>query len=932
MPRGGGGGWCGLKLVVPIALVAGCAPAPMMIDDARAPANQCRGQSGATLTCPPLELAAGELVRFRLDPMAPPMDLIIRRAGETLFVTHSLDLVAEGLALIAETSALYWLELRSSGTPLDDPAIVVPERRTAQAHDRTRVAAERAYAEAARITREEGSAADAERLFKEAEELWRKLGDLPGQARASTGIGVSELQLSGCRKAATTHDRALDLLVLAATPAPRLELTVRRDAAKTWLDCDRPQEAVRELRRSRALARALGDPVLEAGTITLLSSGYRLIGRREEAEALEAEALGLLRAWAQAHPEEPRHEDQADALFDIAANYHARKDKHHAARLFQEALQRYRLAGKHRGEVRALNRLSSIFSERYPERALEYNAIAWGLHGEHGSERTRAYILHNRGHGLRVSGDLAAAEEAYRQALKIRRDIGYRDGEVYSLATLSGIRENRGFHEDAVELASMAVDIVEEMASRLPDSEHRPSYFTTGRDFFDGYVQRLLTLHEDHPRSGYLIRAFDATERTRARGLLDAVARTPRQALKLEEIRHRILDPDTLLLQYWISYNKESALFLVSREGVRVFDLPRGQEIDELARRVHDLVTARKRQPFEPEDDHHRRIADADAALPEAERRLSRMILGPVARHLGRKRLLIAADGWLQAISFAALPDPNHPRRRLIEDHEVRYLPSASVLAALRERRDRRAPAPRTMMVFADPVFDRDDDRLTGVVAQAAPPRPATAGGRSGGALSRLHDTIHEAATARRLLPADQIRIVEGFDATRLLALSPEVASYRILHFATHSVADGGEDAPPGIMLSAFTPEGREQDGLVRRNEIAQLELATDLVVLSSCSTSRGVEWWGEGALSVARAFLQAGASGVVTSLWDVDDKKTSKLMSRFLERLLATPSPGAAAALREAQLATMADADTSDPYFWAAFGLQGEPASDGKR
>src|SRR5262249_56725354 len=102
---------------------------------------------------------------------------------------------------------------------------------------------------------------------------------------------------------------------------------------------------------------------------------------------------------------------------------------------------------------------------------------------------------------------------------------------------------------------------------------------------------------------------------------------------------------------------------------------------------------------------------------------LSRMLLGPVASQLGRKRLAIVADGVLQYIPFAALPAPppgNDEGRNsgaepqpLFVEHEIVSLPSASTLATLRREPAGAKPAEKSLAVLADPVFTDDDTRVS---------------------------------------------------------------------------------------------------------------------------------------------------------------------------------------------------------------------------
>ena len=110
----------------------------------------------------------------------------------------------------------------------------------------------------------------------------------------------------------------------------------------------------------------------------------------------------------------------------------------------------------------------------------------------------------------------------------------------------------------------------------------------------------------------------------------------------------------------------------------------------------------------------------------------------------------------------------------------------------------------------------------------------------------------------------------------------------------------------------------------------------TDLVVPAACKTGVGEIQIGEGAMGLRRAFQQAGARTVVTSLWSVDDGPTAALLPRFLGHYLAGMPK--AEALRKAQLEAIAGLRAAEaatkpnkqnqaaPFAWAAFVCHGLP------
>ena len=144
-----------------------------------------------------------------------------------------------------------------------------------------------------------------------------------------------------------------------------------------------------------------------------------------------------------------------------------------------------------------------------------------------------------------------------------------------------------------------------------------------------------------------------------------------------------------------------------------------------------------------------------------------------------------------------------------------------------------------------------------------------------------------------------------------------------MIHFATHGLLDSRHPELSGIVLSMVDRNGNPQDGFLRLDEIYNLKLNADLVVLSACQTALGEEVRSEGLIGLTRGFMYAGSPQVLASLWSVHDRAVASMMQRFYEGLLQrhlTP----AAALRAAQLAMIKDVRWSDPYYWAAFTLQG--------
>ena len=412
-------------------------------------------------------------------------------------------------------------------------------------------------------------------------------------------------------------------------------------------------------------------------------------------------------------------------------------------------------------------------------------------------------------------------------------------------------------------------------------------------------------------------------------------------------IQRDVLDPQTVLLEYLLG-EERSWLWVVTTKSLKAFPLPPRNEIESGVRRVYGSLTERNRTiPGETIKQRTARFAAADVEYKNAAEKLSRTILSPAVDEYRSKRLVIVADGALHYIPFAALPDPSaslstaqKQARPLIVDHEVVSLASASALARMRDQFRERPKAPKTVAVFADPVFNKIDARVesnvsnrrrkpgnerpgieSGLLARRALRSFADSGGQP---FDRLPFSRREGKAIVDMAPAGEGKLVMDFDANRASVTSALLAQYRIIHLATHGLLNSDYPELSGIVLSLVDHNGREQAGFLDLSEIYNLKLAADLVVLSACQTALGREIKGEGLIGLTRGFMHAGAPRVVASLWQVDDAATANLMREFYKAMLVE-GMRPAEALRAAQMRTWTNDPELSPYYWAAFTLQGE-------
>jgi CHAT domain-containing protein len=441
--------------------------------------------------------------------------------------------------------------------------------------------------------------------------------------------------------------------------------------------------------------------------------------------------------------------------------------------------------------------------------------------------------------------------------------------------------------------------------------------------------------------------------------------------LSLAQIQ-TLLARDQMLLEYSLG-DERSYLWAVTAGSVKSLALPGRTELEAAVVRFMKLLTARNAWVRgESEAARNLRIERADAEYRTAGAELGRMLgLDRLAPEAGVGRLLVVGDGELQYLPFPAVlvPAGREQARQpfdggdglvpLLALYEIEAPPSASVMAELRREREgaRKQTAGKTIAVIADPVFSVSDERCckppreAAASVRAAPRRaplktagPALDLGRGDktmaqeagitdgrGRIVRLGFTRLEAEEILALVPPSERLKAVGFEANlALLTDGPKLSPYRILHFATHGLLNSEHPELSGILLSLVDEQGRRQNGFLQMHQIFNLDLPAELVVLSACETGVSKKIRGEGLNAVSRGFMYAGSRRVVASLWKVNDASTSQLMKYFYQGLRLSEGPDLrharpAAALRAAQLQMMRQSIWRQPYYWAAFVVQGE-------
>jgi CHAT domain-containing protein/Tfp pilus assembly protein PilF len=803
--------------------------------------------------------------------------------------------------------------------------------------------------------------------FDEAIEIYQKALSLtdPAGALASklwNGLGNVYTSRGESLKALECFDTALR--IAEKTLDKGAEAAALTSAGKIYQRRGEPQKALRNFQRALEINQS--DPGLKTneGKVLLLMGSVNVgLGQIDDAAAEYQKALGYFQA--------DREEGSiATALWTIGRVDLARERPEEALEHLGEALEIatrmkiLRTQGSVLHEIGVARLKLRQFSQA--ERSLEAALPLLQQTDRLGEALTRQALAK----AYLEQGDLARADSFLREALEIADDVGAsldRSTIHYDLARL---QRRQNHLPEALSEIEQAIKILEAVRSNISEDRLRTSFFASRRPYYDFWVDLLMDLDGRNPGQGYKDKALAASDKGRARGLLDLLTqervelkrgidpelrtREAEARARLTQIQNDLIDERSKLKRPPFIEALEGRLEEADREQRDIeaeiklrfplyyqLQYPSSLERGEIQRLLPSrdsalleyslgeqgsylFVVTAEGLAVHPLALSQREISEQigslgtgfrPGSLPFAYRqaafKLYQALIAPARDELaGKHHLLIAPDGILSYLPFDALLT-HQGQDGTGGLPYLLYDFSISYIPS--------ASVLSSLSLQRPPVTASGETALRFLgFAPDYGPASAREAKRSAdspsGPLPELAAARREVEDiARRYRPGEK-KIYLGPDASKEnVERSPLIADR--VHFAGHGLVDEEHPENSALVLS---------DGPLRVSDIFNLELKADLVVLSACKTA-GKQVTGEGLVGLARAFLYAGSPSVVVTLWQVVDSPTSDLMNGFYENLDRVVDK--AEALRQAKIGLIRrKGRLALPYYWAPFVLVGKP------
>ncbi|HEU4391686.1 MAG TPA: CHAT domain-containing tetratricopeptide repeat protein, partial [Blastocatellia bacterium] len=350
--------------------------------------------------------------------------------------------------------------------------------------------------------------------FNEALPIYREVKNQAGIANALNNIGGVYLTWDDYRRAADYFVQALE--IRRALGQRREEAIALNNLGEVYGSLGEAQKALDFHRQALDLRRVLGQRSAEAVSLNNIGMVYEWLGEPERALDNYQQALALFRATSDRNGE-------ASALNNIAAYYlHMLKEPRRALDCELQALEIRRALGQRVSEAAELDNIGFIHNKMGdPKKALVYHHQALEMRRALGHRLGEAASLNHIGAAYFAMKEFQPAYDYFTQALGLYRRLGTRTSEAAALYGLAQIERDRGNLAEARHRIEESLNIIESLRDKVASQEFRASYIAGQQDYFEFYIDLLMRLHDREPLKTYDREALQASERARARSLLE---------------------------------------------------------------------------------------------------------------------------------------------------------------------------------------------------------------------------------------------------------------------------------------------------------------------------------------------------------------------------------------------------------------------------
>ena len=301
-----------------------------------------------------------------------------------------------------------------------------------------------------------------------------------------------------------------------------------------------------------------------------------------------------------------------------------------------------------------------------------------------------------------------------------------------------------------------------------------------------------------------------------------------------------------------------------------------------------------------------------------------------------KKKIIIIPDGPLYGIPFELLHD-KRSNQWLIEKNAISTSPSAYSYIALNFENNLKFTTGNSFLGFGDPnikgtkIAESSDFED---ILELEFSKVFTRGGNIDLKYLKMFPELPETAEelkkiSKKFDQNSKLYLRDDFNENNINSINFD--NYKVVSFASHALVVGEIDglSEPSIVLSLPKKITDNDDGLLTASEIINLNINSDLVILSACNTASSDGNTNSEALSgLANSFFYSGAKSLIVTHWSVISKTSVDLMVDTFD-FLEESEGDLSAALMKSKIKMLKNPNTNHPIYWAPYTLVGRMKTD---
>lgn len=416
--------------------------------------------------------------------------------------------------------------------------------------------------------------------YNQALPFWQAAGDRQSEATMLANIGVAYTSLGENQKALEYCSQAL--LLVRAVGDRAGEAWVLTAIGRICNELGEKQKALDSYNQALSLQRTVGDQVREGSTLNNLGLLYNSLGEKQKALEYYDQALQLARALG-------NRAEEAITLNNIGAVFDEVGEEQKALGYYQQALALRRAVGDRDGEAVTLNNIGLVYTWLGEnQKALDYLGQALPLLRAVGNRRAEAIALLNAAGAYEDLGDVQKALDYLNQSLLLGRAVGDPGVEALTLFGITRVERQRGRFVEARMHIESAIRLVESLRTQVTSQQLRASFLASKQEYYELYLELLMQLHQQQPTERYDADALLASERRRARSLLEILSEA---RLDIRRGVDSVLVQREHVLQQQLNAKAERLTQLLSSQNTEEQAVAAKKEVETLLTEYQEIQT-----------------------------------------------------------------------------------------------------------------------------------------------------------------------------------------------------------------------------------------------------------------------------------------------------------------------------------------------------